>query len=105
MKMRPVVCDSIAHNMLWTRAHFLSSFNAFLRERIFGPLGMRDTHFYLPEAKLDRFASLYRPDGKQKLEVAERQRRIVALCASRIPTLVGPEDLCPPPATTSGSAR
>jgi len=47
------------------------SFDVFLRERIFGPLGMRDTHFYLPKAKLDRFASLYRPDAKQKLEVAE----------------------------------
>ncbi len=47
------------------------SFDAFLRERIFGPLGMRDTHFYLPRAKLDRFVSLYRPGGTQKLEVAE----------------------------------
>ncbi len=47
------------------------SFDAFLKERIFGPLGMRDTHFYLPKAKLDRFVPLYRPGSSQKLELAE----------------------------------
>lgn len=31
----------------------------FLRERIFAPLGMRDTHFYLPLAKRDRLATVY----------------------------------------------
>jgi CubicO group peptidase (beta-lactamase class C family) len=31
----------------------------FLAERIFEPLGMRDTHFYLPRAKLDRLATVY----------------------------------------------
>ena len=39
-------------------------FDRFLQERIFGPLDMVDTHFYLPAGKLDRFAALYRPrDG------------------------------------------
>ncbi len=33
----------------------------YLKERIFAPLGMVDTHFYLPASKLDRFAALYRP--------------------------------------------
>ena|SRR5690606_9468365 len=31
----------------------------FLAERIFEPLGMHDTHFYVPEAKRDRLATVY----------------------------------------------
>src|SRR5579884_2744005 len=34
-------------------------FEAFLRERIFEPLGMRDTSFSVPDTKLDRFATSY----------------------------------------------
>jgi len=34
----------------------------FFRERIFEPLGMRDTAFSVPAAKLDRLASCYRGD-------------------------------------------
>jgi len=37
--------------------------DTFLRERIFEPLQMRDTHFYLPTDKINRFASLYGPDA------------------------------------------
>lgn len=33
----------------------------FFQKRIFEPLGMNDTHFYLPKSKLDRFAAQYRP--------------------------------------------
>jgi CubicO group peptidase (beta-lactamase class C family) len=43
----------------------------FLAERIFGPLGMRDTHFYLPPSKLDRFAALYRPGPDGKIVLTE----------------------------------
>ncbi len=35
---------------------------AFFRERIFEPLGMRDTGFSVPETKLDRLATSYRTD-------------------------------------------
>lgn len=35
--------------------------DVFLEERIFGPLGMKDTAFTVPEEKLDRFAQLYSP--------------------------------------------
>jgi CubicO group peptidase (beta-lactamase class C family) len=39
--------------------------SAFLADRIFGPLGMNDTAFYVPTAKIDRLATAYRPkDGK-----------------------------------------
>lgn len=37
--------------------------DTFLRERIFEPLQMRDTHFYLPPDKVNRFATLYGPDA------------------------------------------
>src|SRR5262249_26041317 len=35
------------------------SFEAFLRERIFEPLGMKDTGFSVPPAKIDRLATSY----------------------------------------------
>jgi CubicO group peptidase (beta-lactamase class C family) len=45
------------------------SFRDFLRARIFEPLGMKDTDFYVPDAKLERFAANYSPtpDGKMRL--------------------------------------
>jgi CubicO group peptidase (beta-lactamase class C family) len=36
-------------------------FDRYLQERILGPLGMVDTGFNVPAAKLDRFAALYAP--------------------------------------------
>ncbi len=39
------------------------SFDRFLRERLFEPLGMRDTAFNLPPAKLPRVAALYETGG------------------------------------------
>ncbi|GAA2804509.1 serine hydrolase domain-containing protein [Kitasatospora sp. CM 4170] len=38
------------------------SFEAFLRERIFDPLGMRDTGFHVPADRIDRLPPLYAPD-------------------------------------------
>jgi CubicO group peptidase (beta-lactamase class C family) len=42
------------------------SLDAFVRERITGPLGMTDTHFFLPPEKRDRLAVVYGsgPDGR-----------------------------------------
>jgi CubicO group peptidase (beta-lactamase class C family) len=34
----------------------------FVRERIFQPLGMTDTHYNIPREKVDRVAAVYRPD-------------------------------------------
>src|SRR5437868_7829123 len=42
------------------------SFEAFLQERLFGPLGMRDTGFQVPATKLDRLASAYMMDSQKK---------------------------------------
>ena len=42
-------------------------FETFLQERLFDPLGMNDTGFYVPEEKLNRFAANYnRSDGGLK---------------------------------------
>lgn len=42
------------------------SLDQFFRTRIFEPLGMKDTHFNLPQSKADRLVNLYTelPDGK-----------------------------------------
>ncbi|HVH81525.1 MAG TPA: serine hydrolase domain-containing protein [Stellaceae bacterium] len=39
------------------------SFGEFLRTRLFEPLGMNDTAFYVPADKIERFASCYQPEG------------------------------------------
>ena len=39
------------------------SLDDYLRERIFEPLGMLDTHYNIPESKVDRVAAVYRPTG------------------------------------------
>ncbi|MGI1678386.1 MAG: beta-lactamase family protein [Cellvibrionaceae bacterium] len=47
------------------------SLKDFLQERIFDPLGMIDTHFYLPHEKLSRFAACYKPDKNGKIVLAD----------------------------------
>src|SRR5215208_3347927 len=42
----------------------------YLRARIFEPLGMKDTHFYLPESKADRVAVVYSAKESGGLERA-----------------------------------
>jgi CubicO group peptidase (beta-lactamase class C family) len=42
------------------------SFDVFLRERIFEPLGMVDTGFYVPASKRDRFARQYGHQGAER---------------------------------------
>ena len=50
-------------------------FEEFLRERIFDPLGMRDTGFHVPDVKLDRLATGYSIDrATQKLTVSDPAR-------------------------------
>jgi CubicO group peptidase (beta-lactamase class C family) len=39
----------------------------FMQQRIFAPLGMKDTGFYVPQEKRNRFATLYREDPKGEL--------------------------------------
>ena len=43
------------------------SFDVFLRERIFTPLGMVDTGFHVPASELDRFARHYGHEGPDRM--------------------------------------
>ncbi|WP_442510659.1 serine hydrolase domain-containing protein [Novipirellula sp. SH528] len=43
----------------------------FLRKRIFDPLGMKDTGFFVPAEKVGRFAANYNTDGKGKLTIGD----------------------------------
>lgn len=43
----------------------------FFKKRIFEPLGMRDTHFFLPTEKLDRFAAAYTPGKDRKIQLID----------------------------------
>ncbi len=46
-------------------------FDEFLNERLFGPLGMNDTAFYVSEDKADRFAQVYTHDADGNLMAQE----------------------------------
>jgi CubicO group peptidase (beta-lactamase class C family) len=48
-----------------------TTFDEFLRTRVFEPLGMTDTFFYIPTAKADRLASLYTPNLAGGLDEVE----------------------------------
>src|SRR5438034_2435160 len=53
------------------------SFGEFLRTRLFEPLGMNDTAFYVPSDKTERFTSCYQPEGQGrglKLQDDARER-------------------------------
>ncbi|MCX8160255.1 MAG: beta-lactamase family protein [Candidatus Saccharicenans sp.] len=43
----------------------------FVEKRITGPLGMEDTHFFLPESKVPRFTPAYGADEKGELRMTE----------------------------------
>ncbi|QEC79165.1 serine hydrolase domain-containing protein [Mucilaginibacter ginsenosidivorax] len=43
------------------------SLDQFMKERIFDPLGMKDTYFYIPTAKQNRLVAVYTPDKKDHL--------------------------------------
>lgn len=47
------------------------TFGGFLKDEIFGPLGMSDTDFWVPPEKADRLAKIYRLDDNFKLTEAE----------------------------------
>ena len=57
---------SVANDVLGRLVEVVADqpFDEFLEARILGPLTMNDTAFYVPDAKLDRFTTLYRRDGK-----------------------------------------
>jgi CubicO group peptidase (beta-lactamase class C family) len=46
-------------------------FDTFLAEKIFNPLGMADTAFYVPGEKIDRFAAMYGPTAEKSLDLVD----------------------------------
>lgn len=61
---------SIAHDVLGRLVEVASgmSFDRFLRERLFEPLGMRDTGFEVPAEHAARLAAVYRPGSSGGIE-------------------------------------
>lgn len=49
------------------------SFEEFLRQRVFLPLRMTDTHFFVPENKRDRLAGVYQKDSSGRLSLYRRR--------------------------------
>jgi CubicO group peptidase (beta-lactamase class C family) len=63
------------------------SLEDFYKERIFKPLGMKDSSFYLPQDKLDRFSTCYWPiqEGEQwKLAVMDKPETSEKVKGTRI---------------------
>jgi CubicO group peptidase (beta-lactamase class C family) len=53
-------------------------FGEFLRTRLFEPLGMRDTAFWVPSDKTERFASCYQPEtGGRGLKLQDDARESI----------------------------
>src|SRR5262249_30823421 len=50
------------------------TFDVFLRQRIFEPLGMKDTFFYPPEDRMPRVATIYQKTQEGLLQKAPDQR-------------------------------
>jgi CubicO group peptidase (beta-lactamase class C family) len=44
----------------------------FLKQRIFEPLGIRDTHYNIPKEKVSRVAAIYKPDKEGKIELLRK---------------------------------
>ncbi len=65
---------SIATDVLGYLVEVLSGtpFDQFVRERIFTPLGMIDTDFYVPAEKIDRLATLYRVSESEGMSALDR---------------------------------
>lgn len=64
---------SLAHDILGYLIELISGkpFDTFVRERIFEPLGMIDTGFFVPHEKLERFGPLYSVSDQHGLSVVD----------------------------------
>ena len=64
---------SVATDVLGRLVEVVSgeAFDQFLAHRVFDPLGMTDTGFYVREDQIDRFAQLYGPGGNGTIEPME----------------------------------
>ena len=108
---------SLADDVLGRLVEVVSGmpFDKFLQERLFQPLGMKDTYFFPPEEKVPRLATAYAYDEQKGLhpildnQVMEGKagssiRRII-LTAARTPISPGAAGSAPRRRTTTASAR
>ena len=77
----------------------------FLRERIFEPLGMKDTGFSVPAAKLDRLATSYSDRSRRPGRSSSTTRPRAANGAARPRSRPAPAGWSRPSTTTWPSAR
>lgn len=72
---------SMAHDVVGYLVSVLADmpFDEFLQKRIFTPLGMEDTGFWVPPEKANRLAALYTtgPDGKTELACAPQDSHLL----------------------------
>ncbi len=61
-------------------------FDEYLKRKIFDPLGMADTSFYVPEAKIGRFAANYGPDEQAGLKVIDAPHSSLYTRSTRRPS-------------------
>jgi CubicO group peptidase (beta-lactamase class C family) len=61
-------------------------FEQFLKERIFDPLGMNDTGFYVPAGKLDRFAANYERAPDKSVRLLDDPETSLYLSETRFPS-------------------
>ena len=96
--------EVVSGNRLWRK---------FFEQRLFAPLDMKDTKFFLEDADIPRLAQLYVRDGRTRLprrtvsielSLVFRLAVAIRLLVRRSLTL-GEEDSAPPPRITSISVR
>ncbi len=66
-----------------------TSLDQFFRQRIFEPIGMKDTYFYLPAEKYNRLAQLYTEDKEKKLMKAPDTSNLNGTFYANYPALNG----------------
>jgi len=60
------------------------TFGEFLRTRLFEPLGMKDTGFYVPEKKLDRLSACYQPKPGGGIKIQDDAGKSTYAAAPRL---------------------
>lgn len=80
------------------------SFEAFLRERIFDPLGMKDTGFHVPADKIDRLPPLYAPDPQSGEFIVEDRAEGDTTASLRRSSRAAADSIRPSTTTTPTSA-
>jgi CubicO group peptidase (beta-lactamase class C family) len=64
---------SLAHDVIGYLIEVISGkpFDVFLHERVFEPLGMHDTGFFVPQGKLERFGPMYSAPGESGISIVD----------------------------------